>query len=141
MQKGFTNKKAWVGLDGFVDKLAVPVKLRNGFGDDFESFESITEFGQKIDSAQRSNMNIELYYKQEKMGGNGPLLANALANTGVNVRYVGTLGDPIHPVFKAFTQKVNAISLGEFGETKRKKGKIEIKSECDTFWLTIRQCG
>ena len=31
--------------------------------------------------------------------------------------------------------------LGEFGETKRKKGKIEIKSECDTFWLTIRQCG
>jgi len=117
MQEGLTNKKAWVGLDGFVDKLAVPVKLRNGFGDDFESFESITEFGQKIDSAQRSNMNIELYYKQEKMGGNGPLLANALANTGVNVRYVGTLGDPIHPVFKAFTQKVNAISLGEFGET------------------------
>ena len=31
--------------------------------------------------------------------------------------------------------------LGEFVETKRKKGKIEIKSECDTFWLTIRQCG
>ena len=117
MQESLSNKKAWVGLDGFVDKLAVPVKLRNGLGDDFESFESITEFGQKIDSAKRSNMNIELYYKQEKMGGNGPLLASALANAGINVRYVGTLGDPIHPVFKNFRQKVNAISLGEFGET------------------------
>ena len=38
MQGSLSNKKAWVGLDGFVDKLAVPVKLRNGFGDDFESF-------------------------------------------------------------------------------------------------------
>lgn len=117
MQGSLKKKKAWVGLDGFVDKLVVPVKLRKGSGNAFEGFKTITEFGEKIQSASQSNLNIELYLKQEKMGGNGPLLANTLANSGINVRYVGTLGDPIHPVFKEFTQKVEAISLGEFGET------------------------
>ena len=117
MRWNLKDKKVWVGFDGFLDKLVVPVKLRYGLGDDFEPFESITEFAQKIQSAKHSNMNIELYRKQEKMGGNGPLLANAFANLGLTVRYVGTLGEPMHPVFKAFSEKVDALSLGTFGET------------------------
>ena len=117
MQGSLSNKKAWVGFDGFVDKLVVPVKLRKGSGNAFEGFETLTEFGEKIQSASQSNLNIELYLKQEKMGGNGPLLANTLANLGINVHYIGTLGKPIHPVFEEFTQKVEATTLGAFGET------------------------
>lgn len=111
------SKKAWVGLDGFIDKIMVPIKVRNGVGEAFEAFETLTAFGEKIKSSSRSNLNIELYLKQEKMGGNGPLLANTLANLGVKVQYVGTLGESIHPNFKEFAKKVNAISLGTFGET------------------------
>ncbi len=111
------SKKAWVGLDGFVDKIVVPVKTRKGIRDRFDRFETLKEFGELIQAASRSNLNIELYLKQEKMGGNGPLLANILANLGMRVQCVGTLGNPIHEVFKDFIQKVDAKSLGNYGET------------------------
>ena len=117
MQGSLNNKKAWVGFDGFVDKLVVPVKLRKGGGNAFEGFKTLTEFGKKIQTASQSNLNIELYLKQEKLGGNGPLLANTLANLGVKVHYVGTLGKPIHPVFEAFAQNIEVTTLGAFGET------------------------
>jgi len=109
--------KAWIGLDGFVDKIVQAVRERQGIGENFIPFDSLSEFGKKIQQASKSNLNIELYPKIEKMGGNGPLLANTLANFGVDVSYVGTLGEPIHPVFQAFCQKTKAISLGKPGES------------------------
>ena len=109
------KKNVWMGLDGFVDKIVQPVKERNGPGSDFIPFDSLNELGQKIQQASRSNLNIELYPTLEKMGGNGPLLANVLANFGANVNYVGPLGNPIHSVFHDFCKKTQVVSLGEPG--------------------------
>lgn len=109
--------KAWIGLDGFVDKIVQAVKERKGMGRNFIPFNTLSELGEKIQQASKSNLNIELYPKIEKMGGNGPLLANTLANFGVDVSYVGTLGEPIHSVFQAFCQKTKAMSLGMSGKS------------------------
>mgnify|MGYP004648989587 CR=1 FL=1 len=111
------EKKVWIGLDGFVDKIVQPVKERKRVGKDFIPFSSLSVLGEKIKQASKSNLNIELYPKFEKMGGNGPLLANVLANFGAKVDYVGTLGDPIHPVFENFCKKTHVISLGMPGES------------------------
>lgn len=109
--------KAWVGLDGFVDKIVCPVQERFGAGDRFVPYATLSGFGEKIKQASGSNLNIELYTKIEKMGGNGPLLANALANMGISVEYVGSLGTPLHPVFKDFAAKTKTVSVGAFGES------------------------
>ena len=114
---GKIDGKAWVGLDGFVDKITVPVKKRTGPLTAFTPYITLTDLGQTIAAASSTNLNLELYPKLEKMGGNGPLFANTLANLGVSVKYVGTLGNPIHPVFKNFCNNVQAISLGNYGET------------------------
>jgi hypothetical protein len=112
-----SKKRAWVGLDGFIDKLVSVVKRREGQGNQFEAYPTLTELGQRICEASGCNLNLELFPKCEKMGGNGPLLASVLLTMGVNVRYVGTLGNPIHPLFKAFAKKTQAISLGTPGMT------------------------
>ncbi|MDR2396347.1 MAG: PfkB family carbohydrate kinase [Puniceicoccales bacterium] len=111
------KKRAWVGLDGFIDKLVSVVKRREGQGNQFEAYPTLTELGQCICEASGCNLNLELFPKCEKIGGNGPLLTGVLLAMGVNVHYVGTLGNPIHPLFETFAKKTRAISLGAPGMT------------------------
>jgi sugar/nucleoside kinase (ribokinase family) len=105
---------ALVGLDGFVDRIVKPVSQRFGPGGDFEPIPTIEAFGQRILSAVGKSTNIELHLEQEKLGGNGPIMAHAVLQAGVNTRYIGTLGDPnLHPVFEAFARRTQALSVAE----------------------------
>lgn len=113
-----SSKKALVGIDGFVDKIVHPVDQRTGPGDQFTPIATIAEFGQRISSAAGKSANIELAPVLEKLGGNGPIMANAQCAHGVQVRYLGALGkDMIHPVFTEFAEKTNAISITDPGIT------------------------
>lgn len=111
------QKKAWLGMDGFVDQIVRAVQIRHGPGDQFEAYTSLKAFGQKITAASGANLNLELFPVVKKMGGNGPLLAQTLDQLGMQVRYMGTLGNPIHPLFDDFAKRTRAISLGHYGET------------------------
>lgn len=111
-------KKALIGMDGFVDKIVHPVDQRTGPGDQFTTIASISEFGARISSAAGKSANIELAPVLEKLGGNGPIMANAQVAQGVQVRYLGALGkDMIHPVFADFARKTNAVSITDPGIT------------------------
>src|SRR6187401_3262237 len=89
-----------VGLDGFVDTIVTPVGLRHGAGENFTPITTLTEFGQRVLAAAGKSTNIELYPRMDKLGGNGPIMANALLAGGARVTYVGALGSPVvHPVF------------------------------------------
>ena len=123
-----SNKFSLVGLDGFVDKIVTPVDKRHGMGEQFEAVETIADLGSRISAAAGKSANLELFPRFEKLGGNGPIMANALLSLGLGVKYVGALGKPsIHPVFEEFAQKTEAISLTEPGITTAlefKDGKI-----------------
>jgi len=113
-----SSKNALVGIDGFVDKIVHPVDKRHGPGDQFERIQTISEFGARISSAAGKSANIELAPVVEKLGGNGPIMANAQSAHGIQVRYLGALGKTvIHPVFEEFAQKTNAISITDPGVT------------------------
>ena len=58
---------------------------------------TIDDLGAKISNAAGESSNYELVVKQMKLGGNGPIMANALASLGVAVTYVGNLGYPDDP--------------------------------------------
>jgi sugar/nucleoside kinase (ribokinase family) len=109
--------KAMIGLDGFVDEIIAVVDKRQSH-DRYEPVRTIGNLGIKIAAAAGESSNYELVVKQMKLGGNGPIMANALANLGVSVTYVGNLGYPnIHPVFADLAKKATVHSIGEPAHT------------------------
>lgn len=123
-----SDKQALVGLDGFVDTIIHLVDTRHGPGEDFTRIDSIEAFGNRLLAAAGKSANIEMYPMMEKLGGNGPIMANALCAAGLPVTYVGALGkDAVHPVFKEFAEKTHAITVSDPGLTNAlefKDGKI-----------------
>jgi sugar/nucleoside kinase (ribokinase family) len=107
-----------VGLDGFVDKIVTPVDKRHGLEENFQAIETLDALGSRISAAAGKSANIELFPRFDKLGGNGPIMANAHDSLGLNVRYIGALGYPtIDPVFEEFARKTDAISLADPGIT------------------------
>ena len=55
---------------------------------------------------------VRLYPRFDKLGGNGPIMANALLAAGVEVTYAGALGTPeVHPVFAELARRGRVHSL------------------------------
>jgi sugar/nucleoside kinase (ribokinase family) len=109
--------KTLVGLDGFVDNIIAVVDKRHDL-DRYDRVRTIDVLGDKIKGAAGQSSNYELVVTQQKLGGNGPIMANALASLGMDVTYVGNLGYPeIHPVFKEFAARAHVISIAEPGYT------------------------
>jgi sugar/nucleoside kinase (ribokinase family) len=108
---------ALIGLDGFVDEIIAVVDKRLN-NEVFERVKTIDDLARKIDAAAGQSSNYELVVKQMKLGGNGPIMANALASAGIDVTYIGNLGYPnIHPVFVPFAKRAKVISIAEPGHT------------------------
>src|SRR6267142_1509703 len=108
---------AFVGLDGFVDEIIHVVDKR----DDAETYHrlpTIETLGDRIANAAGKSTNIEMVVQRTKLGGNGPIMANALARLGIKVVYVGALGYPVmHPVFNEFARRAEVHSIAEPGRT------------------------
>ena len=137
--------KATIGLDGFVDEIIAVVDKRQDFAR-FDSVKTIHALGQKILSAAGKSSNYELIVKQMKLGGNGPIMANALASGGMSVTYIGALGFPmLHPVFEEMSRRATVIRIAEPGHTDALEfddGKLmlgKITSMNDVNWENIEQ--
>lgn len=108
---------AFVGLDGFVDEILDVVDKRQDVSN-YQRMPTIASLGERISGAAGRSTNIELVTRRTKLGGNGPIMANALASFGLNTTYVGSLGFPnLHPVFAEFAQRAKVISISEPGHT------------------------
>ena len=106
------GQRALVGLDGFVDTIVTPVGLRRAAGADFTPIATLDELGRRIAAAAGKSTNIELYPRGDKLGGNGPIMANALLAAGPGVPYVGALGTPqVHPVFAGLAARARVFPL------------------------------
>jgi len=107
-----------VGLDGFVDNIIDVVDKRTD-ALNYTRVETIAAIGERITRAAGLSSNIELVVRQVKLGGNGPIMANALIQNGLNTSYIGNLGkDSIHPVFQEMASKCKACySLADVAYT------------------------
>jgi len=112
-----SNIKFLIGFDGFVDQIIHIVDTRSSVNE-YTRVNTIKEFGERIISAAGKSANIELVPQIEKIGGNGPLMANAVLGAGSKVTLIGLLGYPeIWPVFSALAQQCELISCGNPGST------------------------
>lgn len=111
------STKVMLGFDGFVDSIAEVVDQRHDTNR-YDPVRTIDQFGQKILQASGQSSNYELVTRREKIGGNGPIMANAMAIAGLSVTYVGTLGQPqVHSVFEPLARRAEVYSLGVVGRT------------------------
>jgi hypothetical protein len=106
-----------IGLDGFVDEIISVVHKRES-ADQFTRVPTLAAFGARISAAAGKSANAELVVERVKLGGNGPIMANALAAFGAQVTYIGNLGHPnLHPVFAELAKRATVYSIAEPGRT------------------------
>ncbi|HVR37173.1 MAG TPA: hypothetical protein VMS21_15125 [Methylomirabilota bacterium] len=112
-----SERTAFVGFDGFVDEILHVVDKRQN-AEAYTRIPTIDHLARRIAGASGKSTNIELVTQRIKLGGNGPIMAYALAALGLKVTYLGTLGFPnLHPVFESFTRVAEVHSIGEAGHT------------------------
>ncbi|MBT5708315.1 MAG: hypothetical protein HOI66_18535 [Verrucomicrobia bacterium] len=137
--------KAFVGLDGFVDEIIHVVDKRED-ANTYHRIPTIAAYADRIAEAAGKSTNIELVTQRIKLGGNGPIMANALAALSVGVSYVGALGFPnLHPVFQPLADKSDVYSIAEaartdaleFGDGKLMLGKMTPLNE--VTWPNIQE--
>lgn len=128
-----TRLRALIGFDGFVDHIVKVVDSRPS-ADTYTPVATLSDFAARIQAAAGLSTNVELVVERTKLGGNGPIMALALARLGVQVTLIGPLGRPLHPVFEPLREAgVDLISLGppavtdalEFQDGKLMVGKLE----------------
>lgn len=108
---------AFVGLDGFVDEILHVVDKRES-AETFLRLPTIAQLAERLAAAAGRSTNVELVSEFTKLGGNGPIMANALASFGLKVTYLGVLGYPnLHPVFADFAKRAEVYSIAEPGYT------------------------
>jgi len=112
-----TQLRAFLGLDGFVDEIVHVVDKRDNAAV-FHRLPTIIAMSQRLAGAAGHSTNVELVNQRTKLGGNGPIMANALARLGVKVTYVGALGYPqLHPVFTEFARNAEVHGIADPGHT------------------------
>lgn len=111
-------EKVLAGFDGFVDEILHVIKQRVS-PEEYIRMDFMNEFANNIAAAAGFSANMEYASQQTKLGGNGPILANALLAAGHEIDYIGTLGeDEIHPVYRIFCEKcMRVTSFLEPGKT------------------------
>lgn len=110
-------KRAVIGMDGFVDEVVYVVDQRTS-KDNFTRVATIKDYADRIAQGAGLSTNVEIVTIQKKIGGNGPIYAQGLKNMGVEITYIGSIGDgEVHPVFKEFSEGIEAYCIAEPAQT------------------------
>jgi len=124
-----SSKKVALGFDGFIDTIARIIRQKHTHKS-HSFFNNIKDFGKYIIDKEGSSFSLESEEQLSKLGGNMPIMANALANLGVQVSAIGAMGYPrIHPVFEELSTKSILYSFADPGLSTAyefKDGKILI---------------
>ncbi|MCB9838601.1 MAG: hypothetical protein H6813_04615 [Phycisphaeraceae bacterium] len=106
----------FAGFDGFVDHILDAVASRHAPGDQgYTRMSSLLDFASRAEAASGRSANIELVRRATRPGGNGPILAGALAALGAQVHCVGALDHPVFDELRAGCS--SCVSVCEPGVT------------------------
>jgi sugar/nucleoside kinase (ribokinase family) len=112
------NKTVSLGFDAFVDSVVKVIRQKDVDGK-AHYFESTLAFGEYIVDKGKKSFSIEMEEITNKLGGNMPIMANAVAQMGPKVSCIGPMGrDAIHPVFRPMQEYCELYSYADPGLTK-----------------------
>lgn len=105
--------KATVGFDGYIDEL-VRVVQQGDSQSGYTYFPSISAFADRLQEAAGKSTDLETVTTDIKLGGNAPIMSNALACLGVDTTCIGAMGCPeLRDVFREMATRCHCISLCE----------------------------
>jgi hypothetical protein len=97
--------RCFIGFDGFTDEIISVVDTRTDVHT-YRPMERIAQLGERILAAAGKSCNIELVLTQQKLGGNAPILTNALLEGNHRITFVGSIGYPdVEPLFKEMADR------------------------------------
>jgi hypothetical protein len=102
-----------IGFDGFADSIVDIVKIRHS-ADRYDRIETIAAYAERLARVAGKSTNLERVVKQVKLGGNGPIMANAVLGHDLRLTYIGILGgEVVEPVFQSMVDRAyEVINLG-----------------------------
>ncbi len=125
----------FVGFDGYLDYIQHVVKSKDSIGKS-TYFETITDLSKHLQTLAGKSGQLEVSTQEIKIGGNAPILANALASLGIKNYCFGAMGFPqLHAEFKSMHPLCELITFGMSGVTHAmefKDGKLMF-SDLGTF--------
>jgi len=144
-KNSYNSKEATIGIDSAIDKIVRVVHSKSEENGKI-FFNDIAQFGNHILSKSGMSCGIELVQKFIKVGGNAPIMSNALGALAVKVNCVCPLGMPeIDPIFKNLSSNCYLYSIGnpaytiavEFQDGKIMLGQVEFLDEVN--WNTMKE--
>jgi hypothetical protein len=136
-----------IGFDGFTDEIVTCVDTRLN-EHHYQTITTIEQFAKRIAQAAGKSTNVELISTQTRIGGNGPLHAQALIETNNSVTLIGALGHPSHeelflPLISRCTKVISIAPSGhtdalEFSDGKILFGKLQNVLHIDVELLLSR---
>ena len=102
---------ALLGFDGFVDTICDAVETRHDAAN-YTRIPTLRAFGERIAAAAGKSTNVEIVPTLLKLGGNGPIMANALGALGLDITYCGMTGHPYpHDVFAELATRAKLLPI------------------------------
>lgn len=112
LQHSIIPHRAMIGFDGYVDLIQKAVKSTGPAGKVY--FNSLSAWGEHIAAAAGRSAQVELRTLTTKLGGNAPIMANALGHLGIDNYCVGTMGQPdVNAVFREMHSRSTLLSIGQ----------------------------
>jgi sugar/nucleoside kinase (ribokinase family) len=109
--------KAFVALDGYIDRIQKVVASTNA-ANERQYYHSLDAFGKQIQRTAGMSSQMEIVSEVIKLGGNAPIMAEALATLDIPNRCLGTFGaTTIHSVFQVMHEDVHLVSIGDAATT------------------------
>lgn len=133
-----------IGFDGYIDTLYSVVRSRKDV-EHCECYERIEEFGDRILAASHKSADIEICPIRTSLGGNAPIMANAVAALGHSTACIGHMDcgqgeDPfvkMHPACERISiGEVNRTTALEFSDGKIMMGDLRGSG---TGWQEIKE--
>jgi sugar/nucleoside kinase (ribokinase family) len=145
LTKKIEHLAACIGFDGFIDEIFRVVRTRENFSESL-TFQTIAEFSDFLGASAGKSSDIEIIPQGIKLGGNAPIMANALAELGIRTYCIGALGlGEVHQVFRKLSTNCIPLSIEEPGYTHAfefNDGKImfgQWESLHNIHWDTIKE--
>ncbi len=102
--------RCFIGFDGFTDDIMTAVDKRTSLKS-FKEMKKMEQFGGRIVDFAGKSCNIELVVRQRKLGGNAPIMANALLEGAHRITFSGMIGhsDEIEPLFREMASRCEKV--------------------------------
>lgn len=108
---GLKPIQALIGFDGFVDEIVHVVDSRKDH-ENYTRIHDMAVYAEKIKNGCGLSTNMEIVTVAKKLGGNGPIFANALKRQGSHITYIGSIGEnTLEPVFEDLAKDSRMIGL------------------------------